>query len=191
MITETNPPNVLTEVRDLVPRRALAPSEIRPVVELQATRFLKLMGIDGPPVPIEQLLTSLPYVEVVRTNRLPTSGASRWTGTTWLILISADEPPVRQRATLAHELAHIVLHPNEATILPSLAHATSEERLERACEYFAACLLMPRPWIKHAYSGDGIQDVPSLARLFDVSWGSMQTRLEQSGMVSTELGRSA
>jgi hypothetical protein len=45
---------------------------------------------------------------------------------------------------------------------------------------------MPRMWMKRAYFDEGIQDVPSLARLFGVSWLAMQVRLEQLGFVELE-----
>jgi hypothetical protein len=40
---------------------------------------------------------------------------------------------------------------------------------------------MPRTWLKRAYY-EGIQDVPSLARLFGVSWVALRVRLEQLGL---------
>lgn len=43
---------------------------------------------------------------------------------------------------------------------------------------------MPRPWMKQAYFQNRIQDVPSLARLFGVSWLAMRIRLEQLGFVA-------
>jgi len=68
-------------------------------------------------------------------------------------------------------------------VLPDTPKALAEDRLEQACEYFAACLLMPRMWMKRAYFNEGIQDVPSLSRLFNVSWVAMRVRLEQLGFV--------
>jgi Zn-dependent peptidase ImmA (M78 family) len=49
------------------------------------------------------------------------------------------------------------------------------------CDYFAACLLMPRMWVKRAWS-DGINDQRALAALFDVSVTAMGIRLEQLGL---------
>ncbi len=49
------------------------------------------------------------------------------------------------------------------------------------CDYFAACLLMPRIWVKRAW-GDGINDQRALAALFDVSTTAMGIRLEQLGL---------
>jgi hypothetical protein len=43
---------------------------------------------------------------------------------------------------------------------------------------------MPRVWIKRAYFDNAIQDVPSLARLFNVSWLALRVRLEQLGLVA-------
>jgi hypothetical protein len=43
---------------------------------------------------------------------------------------------------------------------------------------------MPRLWMKRAYYDERIQDVPSLARLFGVSWLAMRVRLEQLGFVA-------
>ena len=91
---------------------------------------------------------------------------------------------VRQRFTLAHELAHVILHPLADVSLPSHHETPAEARLEAACEHFAACLLMPRPWLKRAYFESRIQDGPSLARLFPVSWPAMRWRLEQLGFVN-------
>jgi len=183
MRQETKPLSTLAAVRELVPQRALTPGESRQVIERQATRLLKLAGIAGPPVPVRELVESLPRIEVKRFPGLPTSGRTQWAGNRWVILVASDEPPVRQRFSLGHEVAHVVYHPLEDVVLPTIETTTSEERLEQACEYVSACLLMPRMWVKKAYCVDGIQDVPSLSRLFNVSWVAMQVRLEQLGLV--------
>ncbi|HEY5249771.1 MAG TPA: ImmA/IrrE family metallo-endopeptidase [Dermatophilaceae bacterium] len=143
-------------------------------------------------MPVEEVAAALPRLLVKRFEGLPTSGRTQWDGTRWVILVASDEPHVRQRFSLAHELAHVILHPVADLALPDHREITAEARLESACEYFAACLLMPRLWMKRAYFHDGIQDVPSLARLFGVSWLAMHIRLEQLGFVAViEPGRAA
>jgi Zn-dependent peptidase ImmA (M78 family) len=82
------------------------------------------------------------------------------------------------------ELAHVIWHPLSAQVLPDTTRRSATERIEAACEYFAACLLMPRIWMKRAYFDNGFQDVPSLARLFGVSCLAMRVRLEQLGFVA-------
>ena len=72
--------------------------------------------------------------------------------------------------------------------LSSRVHAHSQpddraKRAERLCNYFAACLLMPRPWVKHDYYG-GLQRPRALARRYYVSEEAMDTRLRELGLSS-------
>jgi predicted transcriptional regulator len=176
--------SVLAQVRDLVPPRPLTPSESRQVLERQATRLLKLVGVEGPPVPVAQVIGDLPRLEIKRFADLPTSGRTQWAGNRWVILVAEDEAKVRQRYSMAHELAHVVYHPLAGLALPATDTVDAATRLEQSCEYFAACLLMPRLWMKRAYFDERIQDVPSLARLFGASWLAIRVRLEQLGFVT-------
>lgn len=175
--------STLGQVRALMPSRPLTASEARSVLDRQATRLLRLSDVDGPAVPIEEVAIALPRVEVKRHADLPTSGRTQWAGNRWVILVASDEARVRQRFSLGHELGHVVLHPLAQVCLPATDRQTADERLENACEYFAACLLMPRLWMKRAYYDAGIQSVPALARLFNVSWVAMRFRMEQLGLV--------
>lgn len=192
MMEVTRPSSPLAPVRALMPPRPLTPSEARHVIERQTTRLLKLCDIAGPPVPVEAITRQLPRIEVRRFAELPTSGRTQWNGSRWVILVAMDEATVRQRFSVAHELAHIVFHPLSDTAIPAYGEVTAEARLESACEYFAACLLMPRLWMKRAYYDDGMQDVASLAHLFNVSQVAMRVRMEQLAFVpSTFSSRSA
>jgi Zn-dependent peptidase ImmA (M78 family) len=56
-----------------------------------------------------------------------------------------------------------------------------ETMVERICDYFAGCLLMPRPWVKRLY-GDGLQQLDQLAASFGVSQAAMAVRLSQIGL---------
>jgi Zn-dependent peptidase ImmA (M78 family) len=183
---ETKTRSALTELREQIPQRALTGGEARQVLERQATRLLRLTETLGPPVPIHVLASELPRVKVKQVADLPVSGSAQWNGQAWVLLINASEPGVRQHFSLAHELAHVVWHSTADRALPDTARTAAAERIEWACEYFAACLLMPRLWMKRAYFNAGIQDVPSLSRLFGVSWVAMQVRLEQLGFVPRE-----
>jgi Zn-dependent peptidase ImmA (M78 family) len=184
MTDETKPRSTLATLRDQVPQRPLTGYEVRQVLDRQATRLLKLSETLGPPVPVEAIASSLPRVVVKRVENLPSSGRAQWNGAAWVLLVDSTEPKVRQRYSLAHELGHVIWHPLSAQALPDTKRSSASERIETACEYFAACLLMPRVWMKRAYFDESIQDVPSLARLFGVSWLAMRVRLEQLGFVA-------
>ena len=77
-------------------------------------------------------------------------------------MLDAAEPRVRQRFSLAHELKHIVDHRFADLIYSSLPADDRERLVEQICDYFAGCLLMPRPWLKSTYA-QGLQQLPALA----------------------------
>ncbi|MDP9350918.1 MAG: ImmA/IrrE family metallo-endopeptidase [Chloroflexota bacterium] len=172
--------SVIAELRELVPHRAINPIETAGLAERQATRLLKLTGITEPPVP-EFVIADLPRIRVERQAPMPFSGATHWAKGYWLILLNADEPYVRRRFSLAHEFKHILDHPYIDRLYPDTPQLSSPDRAEQACDLFAACLLMPRVWVKRAWYG-GTTPVATLAREFAVSQTAMRWRLEQLGI---------
>lgn len=174
-----NPP-VLTQLRDLVPLRPLRRSEALRIAELQAQRFLALVGVTQPPVP-ERIIAEIPKIEITRLSPFPTSGASNWAGGRWLVAINGAEPATRQRFSVAHEFKHIVDHRFARLIYCRFPEAERHDMVEQICDYFAGCLLMPRPWVKRTYCS-GVQHLPELARLFGVSQAAMSVRLRQIGL---------
>lgn len=177
--------DVIGALRELVPGRALPWSEAHSIAERQATLLLKLLYIDEPPVP-QFVVSSLPGVVVDRRKGWPTSGMAVAGPHHWRIVIRADEPRWRQRFSLAHEFKHVL---DDPLIDRSHAHLPPEqqhERAERLCNYFAACLLMPRPWVKGDW-GRGLQNVQTLARRYYVSREAMSTRLSELGLTHPTL----
>jgi Zn-dependent peptidase ImmA (M78 family) len=172
--------NLLVDLRSLSPQRRLTTLEAYGIAERQATRLLRRSGITSGPVPSE-IITELPFVQVNLRRRLNASGATKWIKPRWVILLNGLEPVVRQRFSLAHEYKHVLDHHrrlrHERPLTPE-----QHEAYERLCHYFAACLLMPRPWVKAAWAA-GLQDPVTLARRFEVSPQAMQVRLLQLGLV--------
>jgi Zn-dependent peptidase ImmA (M78 family) len=84
----------------------------------------------------------------------------------------------RQRFSLAHEFKHILDHP----LVTVLYNKEDECVAEQACDYFAACLLMPRRWLRQAWTS-GIRDANTLARRFGVSPQAVKIRLLQIGLI--------
>jgi Zn-dependent peptidase ImmA (M78 family) len=106
--------------------------------------------------------------------------AVQWSNGRWLILLNAAEPRGRQRFSLAHELKHILDHPFVTILYPR--RDVSTELAEQVCDYFAACLLMPRRWLRQAWA-EGMRDVPGLARRFGVTRQAVKVRLLQVGLI--------
>lgn len=150
------------------------------MAERQATRLLQRSGITAGPVPTE-VISELPFVRVATRRLLPASGATRWVKPRWVILLNGLEAPCRQRFSLFHEFKHVLDHPHRQAH-GAINTPTKRMANERLCDYFAACVLMPRPWVKQAY-GSGLQDVVALAERFEVSPQAMQIRLIQLGLV--------
>lgn len=172
---------IISQLRDIVPIRPLTRAEHLRLAELQAQRFLKLVGVTRPSVP-ERVICELPRIEVNRLSPFPVSGATHWGSGQWLVVLNGSEPLVRQRFSLAHELKHIIDHRFELIIYEGLPADYRREAIEQICDYFAGCLLMPRPWVKRTFCS-GVQQLPALAATFGVSQAAMQVRLNQIGLV--------
>jgi Zn-dependent peptidase ImmA (M78 family) len=173
---------IIQQLRDVVPLRALTMIEAMQVAELQATRFRVLSGSTHPAIP-ETAIAGLPRVQVERMTPAPAAGASQWSRGRWLILINGGEPIGRQRFSLMHEFKHVLDSPFIQLLYPAIDGLSQHERGEQICEYFAACLLMPRALVKQLYCDEGVQEIGRLARRFEVSWQAMKIRLLQLGLI--------
>jgi predicted transcriptional regulator len=173
----------ITALRDVMPIRPLSFVESLRLAELQASRFRALVGLTDEALP-ESAIASLPRVQVERMSPAPVSGATQWSRGRWLIILNGAEPRTRQRFSLAHEFKHVLDHPFIGVLYPTTAAMTADERAEQICDYFAACLLMPRLYIKRAWT-DGHQSHRTLARQFDVSLAAITVRLRQLGLTDS------
>ena len=161
-------------------------SEARVVAERQATRLLKLLGIKEPDVEVE-LVLQLPELAVVVKPDLPLSAHTEWEEKRqqWVITMNQDDSLWRSRATLAHEIKHILDDPFRELLYPDWPRQTPlapPTLAERISDYFAGCVLVPRAWLLRAWQ-DGVRDVMELASLFNVSEALVAVRLKQVGLV--------
>jgi IrrE N-terminal-like domain len=173
--------DVIDQLRELQPSRGrLNWAEAHSVAERQAALLLDLWSIDEPPVP-QFIITSVPGVVVDWQPDWPSSAASFDTGSHWQIVVRKNDPRQRQRFSLAHEFKHVLDDPVVERLYRQLPEEQRHDRAEALCNFFAACLLMPRPWIKHDFCG-GLQAPYRLARRYYVSTQAMKTRLSELGL---------
>ena len=151
-------PSTLASLRALMPDRALSTAESLRVAELQAARLLELSGITTPAMP-ESVIAELPRIKLRRLSPLPMSGYTAWSKGHWVIALNGAESATRQRFSLAHEFKHILDHPFIDASYGRLPGSAEQQWAERLCDYFAACLLMPKAWVKHYYCNEGVQDL--------------------------------
>jgi Zn-dependent peptidase ImmA (M78 family) len=185
-----DPKTVLQSLRALVPARGLQHHEAQGIAERQATRLLTILDQRDAPVDVG-LIAELPRIEVrVVPNRdlAGLSGMSQWLKpqSHWLIAVNRDDSQTRRRFTLGHEFKHIMDNPFINVLYPESDYGkqSAEERAERMCDYFAACLLMPRPWVKRAWTR-GNQNTEALAAIFNVSPAAMDRRLQDLGLIES------
>jgi hypothetical protein len=99
------------------------------------------------------------------------------------IMINADDPRTRQRFTLAHEIAHFVLHRDliESGIVDDTMYRSDLDSVyETQANQLAADILMPIRLIKKYREQHPASDWKELAKVFEVSEQAMKIRL--SGM---------
>jgi Zn-dependent peptidase ImmA (M78 family) len=106
------------------------------------------------------------------------SGYTIAKGTGFVITVNSNESPERQRFTVCHEIAHIVLElPSAHRELPSWSFAKSDLN-EVWCDIFASELLMPyQRFQKEIPEGDPSVDViETLAQAFGASFPATASR---------------
>jgi Zn-dependent peptidase ImmA (M78 family) len=177
---------IIQTLRDGVPIRPLGFAESLRVAELQASKFLALAELTAPPFP-EKVIATLPRVQVERMTPAIAAGATHWSRGRWLIVVNGAHPLGKQRFSIAHELKHILDNPFIDVLYPAKGDMTSAERAEQVCDYFAACLLMPRLWVKRAWTSGAYTSTKNLAQAFEVSQAAMRVRLQQIGLVTGDL----
>ena len=177
-------PSVIADLRAVCPHRPLTFSEGLRVAELQANRLLEAAEIREPAVP-DSVVTDLPRVTVERVGRIPVSGSVHWAKGLWVISLNRHEPVARRRFSLFHEAKHVLDAPFGDVLYPSWRGLSGEERAEQVANHFAACLLMPKAWVRRAYFNHGPTSVPRLAAQFEVSQAAMRYRLESLGLVQS------
>jgi hypothetical protein len=175
----------LAELRALVPCRPLTFSDARVLAERQANHLLRSVGLEGPPFPLS-VIADLPRVDVQIVPSLPASGATRWSRGMWRIRANGSEAPTRIRFTVCHELKHALDARDESIIFSRFGTRPDRElAIEMICDHFAACLLMPKRWVKR-YWGNGTQDIAALAWHFEVSPQAMRYRLTELGLLDEQ-----
>jgi Zn-dependent peptidase ImmA (M78 family) len=139
-------------------------------------------------VPIAQALG----LSVYRVTSWPdaTSGmiardAERGGACGFAIYVNAKHSEVRRRFTIAHEVAHFVLHRDligDGITEDALYRSGLSDAVEREANGLAAEILMPKHLVRDAVMG-GMRGLPELATKFNVSQQAMEFRLINLGLL--------
>lgn len=100
----------------------------------------------------------------------------------YVIKVNRFEPKERQRFTIAHEIAHFLLHREkiQAGLVDSVLYRSKlSSKLEAEANRLAADIIMPREAVIAAMkeADDGVDVVDALAHRFQVSRQAMEIRV--------------
>ena len=109
-----------------------------------------------------------------------------------LIVVNSRDSARRRRFTIAHELAHFVLHRKEDETLYAHRDVGQNGSVEREANIFASCLLMPRRLVHEAIEElEGVlwggtadsERICHIANAFAVSTDAARVRLKKLGLI--------
>ena len=137
--------------------------------------------LDHAPVDLDGMAAAL-GVAVIRDPSLPAgiSGKIERSGRGFRIVVNGTHGPLRQRFTLAHEIAHYVLHRDligdGVTDDAMYRSGRLSDDYERQANRYAADLLMPARLIRAAWR-EGVRSFADMAARFDVSAEAARIRM--------------
>ena len=148
-----------------------------------AREAMRQAGVVGVPVDVARAASALGLRVQYEPMADEMSGYLECRRGEWVVGVNAHHSGVRQRFTIAHEIAHFVLHraqQQEFRDLIFTRRSMVRDHMEREADSFAAQLLMPEADLVHDVRG-GLTNVNALAARYHVSGLAMKYRLINLG----------
>lgn len=156
------------------------------------------MAVETPPVHVKQIAEQkgATVVEEPLQNEEFSGFLYRTSDSDPVIGVNSNHSSTRKRFTIAHELAHMLLHPKTGVHLDGAviqmrnaksAEGSDEEEME--ANRFAAELLMPSAFLEKDMAAmgkihaDDEKAIAALAKKYDVSSQAMTIRLSSLGLI--------
>ena len=164
-------------------------------IERIAEQLLVQAGVGSPPVNVKHVANHL-GIRIERADLgEDCSGVLVKKDNRAVIGVNKGHPSNRRRFSVAHEIAHFVLHKGDTYVdtgyrvhFRDLESGSGTKREEMEANAFAAALLMPSAWVRDAFARqpfdlteDDVLDM--LARKFKVSTQAMTYRLMKLRMI--------
>ena len=158
-------------------------------MERLAEQLLQKAGVNNPPVPVKQVANYLQIRVELADLGEDCSGVLVRNGKRAVIGVNWGHYSNRRRFSVAHEIAHFLLHNGDTYIdkgyrlnFRDLESGSGTKTEEMEANAFAAALLMPSKWVRDAFKkqpfdlteDDGLE---ILAKKFKVSTQAMTYRL--------------
>lgn len=155
-----------------------------PIIEAQ--KLIAECNIKTAPVDVEGICKQL-GIKIIRVSmdeieqivHKSISGAiQKIPGNLCTIIVNERDISTRARFTIAHELAHYLLHMKDCENQVITSFRMDRSPQETEADRFAAELLMPENLVRSEYAKLIIPVSDSLAKTFDVSKQAMRIRLD-------------
>jgi Zn-dependent peptidase ImmA (M78 family) len=171
-------------------------SKQAPNVQALASSLLKVHQVESPPVDVQRIAEGEGLRVTFESFEDNVSGVLVQQGANVVVGVNIAHHPNRQRFTIAHELAHYKLHPNNPTVYVDdvMFHFRGESLVDQPpqeleANAFAAALLMPEDFLRRdlqAASVDALDEnaVKKLAHKYGVSTQALTIRLMHLGLLS-------
>jgi Zn-dependent peptidase ImmA (M78 family) len=159
-------------------------------IRKKVSDLLRRSGVQRPPVPVEKIAEMLELDVRYSPNADEVSGALIRKGRELIIGVNSSQHPNRQRFTIAHEIAHFIMHKGWQLHVDEdfcINRDGSNNIEEIQANRFAAELLMPVELIEVDVSRYPVIDeavVSVLAGRYKVSTQAMQIRLTNLGYMA-------
>ena len=140
--------------------------------------------LNSAPVDLDGMARALGLVVEERWfDEADTAGMIERAGRTYRISLNHMDSPRRKRFTLAHEIAHYILHRDligDGITDRGLYRSRLSDTIERQANRYAANLLMPSGLVRAAWR-EGDCSVAGMAARFNVSEEAARIRLSELG----------
>lgn len=188
-VTKAMMHQLMHDARLLAPHRPHSYGEAIQIARLQAAQVRACAWINGQSLNINLLwllkqravpVNFVPSYTLGEDSGLTTDEISGRLG----IYVNDQEPHVRQRFTILHELKHAIDFDHAETFYARLGSGDPdrhERQIEAIANEFAANVLMPTVLVKRVWFRT--QDLSLCANLFNVSPEAMRTRLTVLGLI--------
>lgn len=164
-------------------------------MEKKVKQLLEEVGVETAPIPVDQIAEHLGIEIKLADLGEDCSGVLVRNGNRAVIGVNWGHPYNRRRFSIAHEIAHFVLHKGDTYVdkeyrvnFRALEAGSGTKQEEIDANAFAAALLMPEEWVSDEFKqlpfdlteDDGLE---KLAEKFEVSTQAMTYRLIKLQMI--------
>lgn len=147
----------------------------------QLLQLAKASGIETMPLDVISVATKLLGLRLqFKPLEESVSGCLKFIDGRWTVYINSLDHPKRQRFTLAHEIAHFILHRDNVGYnfvdREFFRSSSSQDKIELEANNFAGAILIPKDELKKLVVEKNIRELDTLSDFFDTSAIAVKVR---------------